>query len=136
MGRPRNEVPTYRRHKKSGQAIVTLTNSAGVRRDYLLGRYGSKASKDEYRRLLQEWETAAHELPPKRGEGDAPADLTVNELLAAFLKFAKKRYVKNGKPTSEQAVLRAVMRPISRLYGDTLAAEFGPSGAEGGPQSA
>jgi integrase len=126
MGRPRNEVPSYRGHKKSGQAIVTLTNQTGVRRDYLLGRFGSKASKSEYARLLQEWETAAHELPPKAREGDRPADLTVNELLAAYWKWATARYVKDGKPTSEQAVIRVIMRPMKALYGTTLARDFGP----------
>jgi hypothetical protein len=35
------EVPSYRRHKQSGQAIVTLS-----KRDILLGEYGSRESRD------------------------------------------------------------------------------------------
>ena len=34
-------VPTYRRHKRSGQAIVTLPDGFGTRRDILLGKYGT-----------------------------------------------------------------------------------------------
>ena len=35
-----NQVPSYRRHKQSGQAIVSLSG-----RDFLLGPYGSAASR-------------------------------------------------------------------------------------------
>lgn len=126
MGRPRNAVPSYRRHKKSGQAIVTLANAAGIRRDYMLGRFGAAASKAEYRRLLQEWETTGGELPPKPGDDRPHADLTVNELLAAFWRWAQTRYVKNGKPTTEQNAIRIAMRPVKALYGATLARDFGP----------
>ena len=51
MPHPRNQVPTYRLHKQSGQAIVTITVD-GVRRDITLGRHGSEESKAEYERIL------------------------------------------------------------------------------------
>jgi hypothetical protein len=38
-------VPKYRRHKQSGQAIVTISG-----RDHLLGPHGSQASQLEYDR--------------------------------------------------------------------------------------
>jgi hypothetical protein len=41
-------VPAYRLHKQSGQAIVTLTDALGNRRDVLLGKYESPASRAEY----------------------------------------------------------------------------------------
>jgi hypothetical protein len=41
-------VPSYRRHKQSGQAVVTLPDGLGGRRDILLGQYGSKESRLEY----------------------------------------------------------------------------------------
>jgi hypothetical protein len=44
-----NQVPSYRLHKQSGQAIVTLNG-----RDILVGRHGSTASKCEYRRVTSE----------------------------------------------------------------------------------
>jgi len=48
MARPRS-VPSYRRHKQSGQAVVTLADAVtGQRRDLLLGKLGSRESKAEY----------------------------------------------------------------------------------------
>jgi hypothetical protein len=44
------QLPSYRLHKQSGQAIVSLNG-----RDFLLGEHGSAASKQEYRRLTAEW---------------------------------------------------------------------------------
>jgi hypothetical protein len=43
-------VPKYRKHKQSGQAIVTING-----RDYLLVPHGTKASRLEYDRLITEW---------------------------------------------------------------------------------
>ncbi len=42
--------PKYRKHRASGQAIVTLH---GV--DHYLGPHGTKASKAEYDRLIAQW---------------------------------------------------------------------------------
>src|SRR5205823_5239332 len=36
--------PSYRRHKQSGQAVVTLPDGLGGRHDVLLGKFGSKES--------------------------------------------------------------------------------------------
>ncbi|HEU5117937.1 MAG TPA: hypothetical protein VFT74_15020, partial [Isosphaeraceae bacterium] len=43
-------TPSYRLHKPSGQAVVTLGG-----RDYYLGLYGSSESRTEYDRRLAEW---------------------------------------------------------------------------------
>ena len=51
MPRPRKQVPSYRLHRQSGQAVVTVYSNGG-RKDVLLGRYGSPESKDEYARVL------------------------------------------------------------------------------------
>jgi len=40
-----DQIPRYRLHKQSGQAIVTLNG-----KDVPLGKYNSTASKREYRR--------------------------------------------------------------------------------------
>ena len=45
-----NHVPSYRLHKQSGQAIVTIG-----RRDYLLGRHGTPASREAYNRHIAAW---------------------------------------------------------------------------------
>ena len=44
------KLPTYRKHKRSGQAIVNLSGQ-----DHYLGPHSTKASKAEYDRLVGEW---------------------------------------------------------------------------------
>src|SRR5262249_12926131 len=59
-------IPTYRFHKSSGQAIVTLPDGLGNRRDVLLGPHGSAESPAEYARVLAEWEAAGACRRPAR----------------------------------------------------------------------
>jgi hypothetical protein len=40
-------VPSYRLHKQSGQAVVTLTDGIGGRHDVLLGPHGTPESRSE-----------------------------------------------------------------------------------------
>lgn len=49
-------IPSYRKHS-SGNARVSING-----RDYLLGKYGTKQSKERYNRLLSEWMTELMEL--------------------------------------------------------------------------
>jgi integrase len=91
-------------------------------RDIYLGRYGSPESRAEFDRLLAEWLSNGRRLPAPSAE----SDLTVNELILTYLRFADGYYVKNGKPTSEPASIRESVRPLRQLYGDTLARDFGP----------
>jgi len=66
---PVRRVPSYRRHKPTGQAVVTLNG-----RDIYLGRYGTRASRAEYDRLIGEWLAAGRCLLR------SDCDLTVAEL--------------------------------------------------------
>jgi integrase len=123
MARPR-AVPSYRRHKQSGQAVVTLTDPSGERRDVLLGKYGTSASRQEYARVLAEWETAGRCLPAKSTH--AP-DLCVSELILAFMRHAEQHYRRpDGTLTSEVAEYRLSLRPVKHLYCATPARDFGP----------
>src|SRR5687768_14170551 len=76
-----NQIPSYRLHKQSGQAIVTLSG-----KDHLLGTYGSAASKEMYKRLTAEW------LAGGGAALNAVTDLTVVELIRDFLVHAKLYY--------------------------------------------
>jgi integrase len=112
-------TPSYRLHKPTGQAVVTLDG-----RDFYLGRFGSSESRAEYDRIIVEWISNGRRLPaPASGVG---SDLTVNELLLAYLGFADSYYVKHGRPTTEPASIRLSIRPLRPLYGDTMAKDFGP----------
>ena len=50
MPKLNHQNPSYRKHRASGQAIVTIGG-----RDIYLGPYGTKASKAEYDRIVSEW---------------------------------------------------------------------------------
>ena len=121
MARPRG-IPTYRRHKQSGQAIVTLSSPDGDRRDVLLGTYGSAESRQEYARVVAEWQANARRVSVARS-----ADLTVAELMAAFWDHAVQHYRRpDGSPTSELGNYRLAFRPLKELYAHTPAIDFGP----------
>jgi integrase len=119
-----SRIPTYRRHKQSGQAIVTLTDGLGGRRDVLLGKYGTAASRAEYARVIAEWEAGDRHLPKT---ATAVADLTVNEVAARFWPHAAQHYRHlDGTTTNELNDFRYSLRPLKHLYGHTPAKDFGP----------
>jgi integrase len=121
-------VPTYRRHKQSGQAIVTLTNNLGSRRDVLLGKYDTPESSAEYRRVVMEWEVNGHRLP----EPPAPApEISVNEILLGYWEHVQTYYrLMDGTPSTEVDNIRLALRPLKALYGHTPAAEFDSTALE------
>jgi integrase len=111
-------------HRQSGQAVVTLPDGLGGRRDVLLGKHGIPESRAEYLRVLAEWEANGRRLPPRSAEGSAP-DLSVNELALAYWKFAESYYRFDGRKGTEFN-LRDALRILKQLYGHTPAAAFGP----------
>jgi integrase len=114
-------VPKYRRHKQSGQAIVTLPDGLGVRRDHVLGAYGSAASKQKYDRLVGEWQARGRSL------STAGSAITVNELIHRFRDHARRHYVRpDGTETNEVTEYQHSLRPVRKLYGMTPARDFGP----------
>jgi integrase len=119
----RNSVPSYRLHKQSRQAIVTLSDPLGNRRDILLGKHGTPESRQEYARVLAEWEAHGRRLP---GLAAIQKGLSINELILAYWRHAERYYVKDGQPTSEQGTIRHALRFLKQLYGNTPAADFGP----------
>lgn len=117
MPRLSKSLPKYRKHKRSGQAIVTIGG-----KDHYLGRYGTKASELEYDRVVSEWLAAGRTLP---SSDDSPS-LTVTELCARYWRFAKGHYRKRGKGTSELDNIRYALRPLRELYGNSDVSDFGP----------
>jgi integrase len=107
--------PKYRKHRASGQAVVTLDG-----REFYLGPHGTKASHSEYDRLIGEWLANGRQL---QVVSDQPPDLTVTELAAAFWRHAQDYYPDSP---GEQGCFKHVLQILKRLYGRTPAAEFGP----------
>jgi integrase len=119
--RPKS-LPAYRLHKFSGQAIVTLPDHNGKRRDVLLGEYGSSASRQEYARAIGEWEAAGRRAPRRAVHG-----LTVAELLRDFLRFAQGHYKPNEQGhCSEVEALKRAFKVTRELFAAEPAADFGP----------
>lgn len=112
-------TPSYRLHKPSGQAVVTLNG-----RDHYLGKHGTKASKERHERLIGEWLANGRQLPTRRQEQPSAS---VTELIAAYWPFVESHYRRaDGTPTSEVKNNRLALRGLRRLYSETPVAEFGP----------
>ncbi len=109
-------IPSYRRHKPSWQAVVSVGG-----RDIYLGKWNSAASRAEYNRIIAEWSAHGGTLP-------APSnDRTVGELLAAFLAHALRYHRRpDGKPSTELASYKQAMRHVKALYSRVPIADFGP----------
>ena len=117
MPRLTNALPKYRKHRASGQAVVTLDG-----KDFYLGPHGSKASKAEGGRLVGEWQANGRRLRA----GPAAGDLTIKELVARWWVHAESYYRKGGQLTSEVNAYRLALRPLVKLYGHTQVSNFGP----------
>ncbi len=110
-------VPKYCLHKPSGKAYVRIHGKV-----IYTGDYGTAESKAEYGRLISE-------LAASNGAAvsDAPTSaLTIVELCATYLDFARGYYQKDGLPTRTIQGILAAIRTLKNLYGKTLVAEFGP----------
>jgi integrase len=108
-------IPSYRRHKASGQAVVTLN---GV--DHYLGRYNSAGSKVEYDRVINEWLASGRHLPAGPSGTGGPVGWLVKEMIHGYL----------GHCAGTMSVLgldgvKLALRPVRELYGDTPAKDFG-----------
>jgi hypothetical protein len=118
-----NRNPKYRKHRASGQAIVTIG-----RQDRYLGPYGTAASRREYDRVIAEWLAHGRSgLAPT-----AAVDLAVIELIAAYWRHARSYYASPadgpdaGDSNGELSCLRLALAVVKRLYADTSVSEFGP----------
>src|SRR5688572_16418890 len=111
-------IPSYRLHKPSGRAVVTLNG-----KDQYLGAYGSEESKSEYQRVVGEWLAGSQtSLDPNDGD---PVPLA--EVMVAYVQHADTYYRDAlGGPTGEVTNVRYALLPLEALYARTQTNEFGP----------
>lgn len=111
-----SKFPSYRLHKQSGLAIVTLNG-----RDVTLGKHGTAESRERYDRLIAEWIAAGRQFARQ----DEPR--TVTELIASYWEHAETYYRRpDGTGTAELPCIRKALGPLRRLYGSSPANGFGP----------
>jgi len=113
----RNEktrVPGYLLHRGKGLAYVNFSGHV-----IYLGPYGSDPSRAKYRRLIAEWAA---------GDGRPPGAATiVADVLAAFHRWAKRRYVdRDGKASREGALYDGIIDLVAGLYATVRVEAFGP----------
>lgn len=105
--------PAYTLHKPSGQARVRIGG-----KDHYLGAFGTKESREEYDRLIDQFYV---------NEGDVtPVTITVRELTVLFIRHAYAYYRRDGEPTGEADNFRQAIRPLNALFRDLRVREFGP----------
>lgn len=116
MAKLNARIPTYRKHKPSGRAVVTIDGKT-----YYLGRYGTKASRDEYNRLIAEWLAHERQLPVSNGAA------TVSTLCAAFVRHATRYYRKaDGTARKELWAVKNIIKLVRPGYGGHPVTGFGP----------
>jgi len=113
--REKRVLPKLRKHA-TGQGFVVLNG-----RYLYLGRYELAGTKERYHRLLAEWVANGCRLPERHG------DLTIVELIAAYLEYADSYYRRtDGTQTSEPQAVALALKPVRELYGRSPARDFGP----------
>lgn len=112
---PAPRIPKYCLHKPSGQGYCTLNG-----KQVYLGPYADPATQIAYNRAIAEWLAAGRRPAVPKDE------LTVTELCAAFIEYAKRCYSENGKLSPHGEVLRSIALKLEALYGTLPAQQFGP----------
>ncbi len=71
-------IPSYRRHRASGQAVVTL---GGV--NHYLGPWDTHQSRAEYDRVVNEWLARGRQSVGKAGASN-PDEMLMKELIRGY----------------------------------------------------
>ena len=115
-------VPSYRLHRPSGRAVVTLDG-----RDIYLGKYDTPESRAKYDRVVREYLENGRRMPERSREGP----YLVGHLCRDYLHWAQGHYVlPDGKVTGTVGSVRIALRPLVRMFMDVPVEEFGPRSLE------
>ncbi|MFT3880780.1 MAG: tyrosine-type recombinase/integrase [Gemmatales bacterium] len=116
-------IPSYRLHKPTCQAVVTLNG-----KDHYLGLHGTPESQTNYKRTIAEW-LQRGSLPIAKSQPSPVAiqllnnDPSVNELILGYLKHCETYYQRSP---SEIVKIKLALRGLRLMYGLTRANRFGP----------
>jgi integrase len=110
-------VPSYRLHKASQQAVVTIQG-----KDHYLGVWQSPESRLKYERLITQVLAGEQASEPEA----SPGDCTIAELCVIYLRWATTHYVKDGEPTSELVNVKRAIRVLRECYAALPVRQFSP----------
>ena len=119
---PKKNIPSYRLHKPTGQAIVSLKGKM-----FYLGKYKSQASREKYTQLIAEYTANDCKLPPTRNQ----AEVSVEKLIFAYLEYAESYYLSVDGRQSDSFCLRSTVcrlfRPclFVKMFGKFFLLHFG-----------
>jgi len=124
MSRHSKKVPSYRLHKASGQAVVTLNGT-----DIYLGKHGLESSLRNYEKVIAHWLANNRRSPAASGPHARPGmDLAdIHQLFYAYHGHAEAYYVKDGEQTGEVANIEFACRPLVDMFGPALVPDFRPT---------
>lgn len=106
-------LPKYRHHKATGQAVVTIRS-----KDYYLGKYDSPESREKYQRLIAQYLAVGGVIQPV-GRIET---ITVAEGIELFW----DGHIKAMRNKRDTGHFKLALRPLNKLFGDSLLKEFGP----------
>lgn len=107
MPRLTRDVPKCRKHKVSGQAIVTISG-----RDYYLNPIGTKASHLEYDRLITKWLATGRST----AYGTPAQDAVITELIVDYLEHARVYYGTGPKSVNDDVPCQVATRGVVKIW--------------------
>ena len=120
MSKPK--LPSYRLHKSTGQAVVTLG-----KKDYYCGKFGTDESIAEYEQLLARWLMRNYKpAPPVEVETEQqeqqPENITVADAAKRY-----REHVASCRSKVEQAHVKGMLKAVEKLYSHKRTANIGPA---------
>lgn len=120
----KGSLPSYRLHKPTGLAVVTLDGH-----DHYLGPHGTPSSRQKYTSLIRAWlqRREQPDLPLQESlvGNDRPS---VNEVILAFLKHADTYYKLNHGENKEAGCIDDALKVVQECgHGREPADSFRPS---------
>jgi len=119
------QVPKYRKHLRSGQAVVTVPGGGG--RVVYLGPYNSPESRTRYAEVLAAW--AAGKATPRPAVAFSPGSrsYTIGRLALEYSRHLETYFgAAFGKPSKQAAKERSALIRLVKLFETVEVEEFGP----------
>ncbi|MEM8495513.1 MAG: hypothetical protein AAF663_09030 [Planctomycetota bacterium] len=118
-------------YEKSGQLVVCLRDPhTGCRRTVYLGPSESVQARQQYARVLAEWEAGDRVVKPPKGtvirKAPPPDAVSIAEVVLAYFRAIKSRHSDGGRLTAHGHSIRNALRCLREEAGDLAAIDFGP----------